>query len=345
MTTLRDAFESAFDSVEAGDVATDAPSIETPAVDDIAAEAAAESKTFDRARDDSGRFKAVEKALEQAEAAKETPVEPVEPKPVRKAPTSWKKDYWGSWEKLGADPELAKLQDYIEQRESEFTTGVSTYRQEAMKAKAIQDAIAPYLPDMQRYGIQPEQEIKNLLNAHHRLSLGSPQEKLQMFSQLAASYGIPMQALTGDMTESTHQVMQLMQDMNALKSNFGQIQATNRQMQDAKVQEDINAFKATAPHFEEVRDHMAGLLQAGIASDLKSAYDMAVRLNDDVFQKMQAQQAADAEKARLAAIAAKKATAVSTRSVAPTGQAKGGRGGNDIRSLLSASFDEHGGRI
>lgn len=355
MTTLRDALEGAFDSVDSGDVAVDTPSLDVPASDPIAAESReSEVKPAEssRARDEAGRFKAVKDAIAANEKTAEKVAEPVAEAPKvdlptpKKPPSSWKKEHWGSWEKLASDPDLAKLQDYIEQRESEFATGVSTYRSEAMKAKAIQDVVAPFLPIMQQHGIQPEVEIGNLLNAHHTLVSASPQVKLQMFAKLATDYGVPLQAIGNDTyNPGTDQMMQLMQELNSLKSGFGQMYQTQQQRENAAIQSEIESFKANAPYFEEVREQMAGLLQSGLAPDLKSAYDKAVRLNDDVFKQMQAQQAAEAEKSRQAELAKKKATAVSTRSVAPTGQAKGGRGGNDLRSIIASSFDELGGRI
>jgi len=350
MTTLRDALEGAFDSAgsEVAEAPSEAPSSVEPAVE-TRAEPAAEKPAVDRARDEIGRYTRKD-AVKDALASAEKPAEPEAPKvdlpTPKKPPSSWKKDYWGQWEKLASDPELAKLQDYIEQRESEFATGVSTYRNEAMKAKAIQDAVAPFLPIMQQHGIQPEVEIGNLLNAHHTLVSASPQQKLQMFAKLATDYGVPLQAIGNETyNPGTDQMMQLMQELNSLKSGFGQMYQTQQQRENAQIQAEIEAFKANAPHFEAVREQMAGLLQSGLAPDLKSAYDKAVRLNDDVWKQTQAQQAAEAEKQRQAALAKKQATAVSTRSVAPTAQARDSRSGNDVRSILSSKFDELGGRI
>lgn len=342
MTTLRDALTSAFDAAASSEP-EQAASLEAVAV----SEAPSEPKP-ERVRDESGRFSKTEAKAE----AKEEISEPAqqdqqvsETKPARKAPSSWKKDYWGSWEKLGSDPELAKLQDYIEQRESEFTTGVSTYRNEAMKAKAIQDAIAPYVPIMQQYGIAPETQVKNLMAAHHGLLTASPEQRLQMFARLATDYGVPLQALTGGQQAFDPQMGQMMQELSTLRNQFGQMRQANERAQQDAVAAQIADFSKSAPHFERVRETMGGLLQAGLADSLKTAYDKAIRMHDDVWSEIQAQQAKEAEKARQAEIAKKRATAVSTKSSAPTAAASGGKGGNGLRATLMSAFDEHQNRI
>jgi hypothetical protein len=90
---------------------------------------------------------------------------------------------------------------------------------------------------------------------------------------------------------------------------------------------------------------MQQLLQAGLATDLDSAYSKALRLNDELFQKSQATQREAAEKQRRIeadkAAKAAKANAVSTRTTTPgaiaatTGGAPKGR-----RAALEDSFEQ-----
>jgi hypothetical protein len=338
MTTLRDALSSAFEAADSGELAV----VNEPQTLEIeeSPSSVSPAETVEkpsRNRDEVGRFAKISdesaKSLDPKEEVKaDLPT-------TRKPPSSWKKDYWGHWEKVATNPELSPLADYIEQRESEFAKGVSTYKEEATKAKALQDAIAPFVPDMQRYGVQPEVEIRNLLNAHHTLIQADPQQRLQMFAKLATDYGVPLQALTGQNYDP--QSAQLMQDLNALKSQFGQIYQTQQQREQAEIASKIDEFKANAPFFDEAREAMAGLLQAGMAGDLKTAYDKALRLNDDLWKKEQARQAEAAEKERQMKLNLKKATAVSPKSSSPTGRVGGVSGGKDLRSILGAAFEQH----
>lgn len=334
MTTLRDALEGAFEAAETGtlDAVGDAPAIETSDPPDPSGET---SETAPRTRDESGRFAS---KVEETEAAAE-----VEAKPQRKAPSSWKKDYWGQWDKLATDPELAPLQDYIEQREGEFAKGVSTYREEAMKAKDLQDAITPFLPILNEHGLSPAGHVKALMSTHQMLVQGSAEQKAQIFRQLATTYGIPMQAVASG--EVDPQQLHTLQELQTLRQTVGQLQMTQQQREQMETQAQIDAFKPNAPHFEEVRETMVGLLQTGHANDLKTAYDKACRLNDNVWAKVQSEQTASSQREAAQRAQAKKAAAVSTRSSAPTGQ-KVAVNGNDIRSTLESAFDAHsGGRL
>ena len=84
---------------------------------------------------------------------------------------------------------------------------------------------------------------------------------------------------------------------------------------------------------------MAGLLQSGVAKDLKTAYEKAIRLHDDIWQQQQAD-AAKAEAAkRQAALVQKKAAAVSPKSSSPTGAMVSGGGKKGLRETLSEQFD------
>jgi len=86
---------------------------------------------------------------------------------------------------------------------------------------------------------------------------------------------------------------------------------------------------------------MGQLLQAGMASGLQDAYDMAVRMNGDVWKAEQARQASEAEAQRKAALSQKKATAVSPRSSTPTANMATSGGKKSIRDSLSAAFETH----
>lgn len=323
-TTLRDALSDAFEGVESSsDLAVSVDPSITPV------EAPSEPE---RVRDEGGRY--ARKEQDSPEPVQEVTQD--QPAP-RKAPSSWKKDYWGQFEKL--DP---NLQGYIEQREQEYAKGVSTYRAEAEKARVLNEAIAPFVPEMQQHGVTPEVEIRNLLSAHHTLVKADPQTKLQMFAKLATDYGVPLQALysgqQGQPMQADPQFSNLLNEINTLRSQMGQIYQTNEQREAQAVATQIESFKASAPHFDAVRSTMAGLLQAGMAGDLQSAYEKAIRLHDDVWQQEQARQAEAARQRNQQTVAGKRAIAVSPRSTAPTGQVRQVQG-NDIRSALENALN------
>src|SRR3990167_7247910 len=166
----------------------------------------------DRARDEKGRFVDQKEVKEPKEPAKvatgpvksgttpppvagtqaQVPVVAPKPKPAR--PSSWKKDYWGHWEKLTqgqpmTPEEALSLAEYMNSRETDFQHGVATYKREWEQAKPVLEAIQPYMPLLQQHNIDPARWIQGLGEAHKVLALGAPAQKLQAFAKLAQDYG------------------------------------------------------------------------------------------------------------------------------------------------------------
>lgn len=332
--TLRDTLTSQFDAAEAAD-----PIVQEEAAPVVQA-------TPDRARDEAGKFapKPKEVVTEgQPAPVQAAPQQPEVQRPQR--PSTWKKDHWESFDKLAAEnPALAA---YINQRESEYKTGVSTYKAEADNARGLNEAIAPFMPDLQKNNIDPKVWISNLGNAHRKLALGSPDEKLQMFAQLARDYGVPLPGLE----QQGHQnpvIEQLWQTVQQLQGKLGTWETQNQARAEAEVTSIIEAFGADTekhPHFESVRASMGQLLESGLAPDLETAYKLAVRMDDGLFdgmvnshqQQSAAQQQATVQKAKSQAFSPKTST--------PTGTATA-TGPKDLRSQIAEAMSRHeGGRL
>lgn len=331
--TLRDTLDQAFESVA------------TPAV-----EQDTEAKE-QRARDDAGRF-----AKEQAEKAElkaapqaspptgdkpETSIAPAVAAPVQR-PSSWKKDYWADYDKIAQ--ENPKLAEYLNQREREFATGVSTYKAEAENARQINEALAPYMPLIQQNNIQPQQLIGSLLSAHKQLALGSPMEKLQTFGTLMNQYGVNpqhlFQMLSGQQPQLSNQPAPQPIDIERMvESKLTEKEINNEYQRFVKEAPD------KYPHFEAVKETMAGLLQAELAQDYASAYEAAIRhpRHEGIWEQVQTAQstaniAAEREKANATAKGAK-ARATSTPSSSPSGAAPKLNGKQGLRDSLSEAFD------
>lgn len=327
--SLRDTLSAAFEAAETSEV--------SPVVASPREETSAQEERRDR--DEQGRFSAKEQAQMPTPQASILPEE----KPLAR-PTHWKKDYLPMWDKLSTGvpltpDEAKKLAAYSNQRESEFASGVSTYRAEAERAKDLQEAMAPFLPDLQRHNIQPTQWIQSLGQAHQTLAMGSPEQKLQMFAKLAADYGVDLNAFTGASNPMTAQMMQQIQSLSGQVNTFTNWQKQEEQRQ---AQEALSMFNDAEkfPHYEEVRGTMAELLLSGLAKDPKAAYDKAVRLNDNVWtaeQERQAQAKATQDASlKATAVARAKSNAISVRSSTPS--ATQGSGAKDLRSQLTEAF-------
>ena len=315
--SLRDQLESAIETV-----------VETP---EVVETEVTEAKT-DKPRDESGKFKSTKEVTEAPEVEVQEEVV-AETKPAKPRPSSWKKDYEESWGRL--DP---NLQDYITQREADFAKGVSTYKAQWDQAQPVLNSIEKFAPILQQNGIDPAQWINNLGTAHQTLVYGNPDQKLQMFAQLANDYGIDLNGLTGGQSVSP-QFSMIAQELSQIKNQWQQFQSQQEQQEQAQLKSEIDSFSKDKPYFDDVRETMAGLLQNNMASDLNTAYDKAIRLHDDIWQKIQSEQVKSSQTEQKSKLAAVKAKAISPKSSSPTANVSIGGKGNNLRDQLASIVD------
>lgn len=318
-----------------------------------------ESTADARARDEAGRFAAKTKADEAAAAAPA----PQQAAPVTEAPTAqelttWRKEMRPLQTKLASGqpltPDEAKqLADYNVQREREYSTGISTYKSEAQHAKEVNAALQEVMPALQQNNIPPAQWIQNVGRAHMALVYGAPAQKIQMFAQLAQDYGIPLDALQQFIQGGgvNPQAMQGMQQQSQVMQELHGVKQWMNQQQQAATQQELSKFQDATrfPHFEQVRNTMAQLLEAGMANDPEEAYNTAVRMDATTWgaeqQRQAATQAATQQQASQAALKKARAAGVSIRTGTPVAPAS--RPATDLRGTLTDAFDQMagGGRV
>lgn len=334
--------EAAMEQAEEGTL--EAPKeveIETAPTDTIAEEQAQE-----KPRNEKGQFAKSEEQQDgetpqfaNTEESQDTE-EQVEPE--YKRPTTWKKEYKEIWDKMEAGEQITKedftrFALYANQRESEYQRGVSTYRQEAESAKQLKEAIVPFVPELERQGINPAALIGNLARAHMVLSTATPDQKVQMIQKLASDYGVQFNP-NGQVQQLDPYAQQLMNQLQTVNQEVSVIKSRFAQEENQRLMNEIESFKSggDAPHFELVREEMAQLLELGKAQDLKTAYKLAVRMNDDAWALEQEKLISNAKQQATKAnqVAKAKAAAVSPRSVTPNGQANSGDK-KDRRSLIA----------
>jgi hypothetical protein len=345
MGTRREDLAEALEAID--DQVSDAPEavhevvVDAPSVENISAEPV---ENEGRSRDESGRFAPKAPATPSADAVAGVETQPVateRPDP----PKSWKADQRAHWDKL--DPEVAK---YIHQREQESQRGFDDYR---AKVEPIVQSIQPHIDELRQQGMQPEMVVRDLLHTRRLLATGDEATKIQTLVNVAHAIGIPLQQML-QQSAALPQHMQHHIDPNVMAAQqrardleFQMAQSQQQQhaqMQAAAVAE-VENFKSSHPYVDQLGPQMQQLLQAGMATDLDSAYSKALRLNDELFQKSQATQREAAEKQRRIeadkAAKAAKANAVSTRTTTPgaiaatTGGAPKGR-----RAALEDSFEQ-----
>ena len=267
-------------------------------------------------------------------------------------PSTWKKEYVQIWDKMEKGEQISKedftkFAEYANQRESEYKKGVSTYKAEADRAKGYEEAIAPFVPELQAQNISPAAWINNLGRAHMVLSKAPYDQKVQMFQRLAQDYGIQLNgegqfAAPPQVDAYTQQLMNQLnmvnQEVSSIKGRFAQEESQRLMGEIERHRSDVEKF----PHFDVVREEMAQLLEAGKAQDLETAYEKAVWNVPEVRQleieKLVSKANNKVSKAQQVAKA--KAAAVSPKSVTPSGKVAEPGDKKDRRSLLSEQLGE-----
>jgi hypothetical protein len=355
----REALEAALDQAEEGTL--EAPVEKEIEVNDDPIQS--EESTPEENRDEKGRFKS---STEETSSENDTPEESElateasddNEEPEIKRPTTWKKEYVEVWNKMQEGKpldkaEFVKFAEYANQREAEYKKGVSAYKAEADNARQITDAIGPFIPELQKHGISPSAWINNLGRAHYTLANGSYDQKLNAFNRLAQDYGIQLNQDALQMPEQAYvdpYQQQLMQQLQATQQQVAQLSQIREQEENARLSNEISRVssdKERFPHFEMVREDMAQLLERGLAPNLETAYAKAVRMNDEAYKLEQDKllRSANTQASKAQQVAKAKATAVSPRSVTPSGQVKN-TDAKDRRSLLMANLaDVEGGRV
>ena len=266
-------------------------------------------------------------------------------------PSTWKKEYVQIWDKMEKGEQISKddftkFAEYANQRESEYKKGVSTYKAEADRAKGYEEAIAPFVPELQAQGITPAAWINNLGRAHMVLSKAPYDQKVQMFQRLAQDYGIQFnsesvaqpQQVDAYTQQLMNQLNMVNQEVSSIKGRFAQEESQRLMGEIERHRSDVEKY----PHFDVVREEMAQLLELGKAQDLETAYKKAVRMNDDVWAVEQEKllNTAKQQSSKAQQVAKAKAAAVSPKSVTPSGKVAEPGDKKDRRSLLSEQLGE-----
>lgn len=336
--------------------------IETPAIEestslrDVIESAAKEANG--RARDESGRFarnepvEAPEAVATPAKVEAAPEVGKVEEKPAETqaeadkpnrpslAPNSFSAAAKAEWDKVPAS-----VAAEIARREADIHREFTRQDGERQFAKTMKSVIDPYMPLIAQQGGNPMAVVKSMLETAKVLSTGDPVTKTNAIRQLIRDVGIDPQALFGEQQQIDPMLQTVHQKFQALEEQQRQQQYYAQQQQEAQTQSVIGAFAADPKnvHFEQVKGHMAALLQAGQAKDLQDAYDQAVWARPDTRSSLLAEQQRSAEEKRAAemrakADAARRAGGSVTGSPGLGHSADPKAGQRSLREELAASF-------
>lgn len=239
------------------------------------------------------------------------------------APRTWRPEAAAIWSTI---PEAAQAE--ILKREEDIFQGIEQYKADATFGKPVYEVMRPYLPILEQHGINPAQQVGDLMRANYVLAFGTPEQKTQMLVTIARDYQIPLDGLPSDAVQDDPAVIALREQVNELKSTLTTQQQEQMKARAVEIDRIVQAFAADPKnlYFKELEGDIERLIRAKEASTLEEAYEKAIWLNPAVRAKELARQQAEQQKSeeqakaeRLAA--AKKATGANVKTAAQGGRA------------------------
>lgn len=248
-----------------------------------------------RQRDGTGRFAkqgepdgatATPTAKPAPEAA---PPEPHADEVMAKAPSSWKPDKAPLWDKVAPEARA-----YIHERERELQTGFQQAAQVRQVAESILSEFQPYESILREEGATPAQAMRTLLQTAYALRSAQPEYRKAIFLQLAQQYGVDMSSGFDPNLANTQG------ELSRLQIERMEQQTRAQASQQSEMTGLINQFASQPEHefFPKVREIMGRIISAGLAPDLESAYQQAVRLSPEVSAEIERRGVLAAENAR-----------------------------------------------
>lgn len=257
-------------------ISDDTPEAEAP-------EAEIEAPEGDgRARDEHGRFKAreaepAEKVSAEVAEAPAQPVEQPQPHPLAEdAPARLDAAARAAWSSVPQE-----VRGSIHRTMREMEQGLQSYQQQMAPLK-------PWMERAQREGTSIDAALQHYVGLEDRLRQDPLGGLGQIVQNLSAAGALPpgtdLRTLAahvlGQQPPERDQVVEgLRAEIASLKQGFGSVQQTFQQQREAQAQQQIEAFAAANPRFDELSGEIAQLLKTGYASDLQDAYAKAERLN------------------------------------------------------------------
>lgn len=291
----------------------------------------------DESSEDSTDESADSSAEPESATSTEKPTEdPAATAPAIRLPKGWKQEALDKFATL--DPEI---QAEVLQREDDFFKGIEQYKQAAQYAKVVQDMLKPMEPLFQARGLNPLTHLQSVIEADRQIaSAQTPEQKVELFRQLAHYYGVQIDDSLFHAEDSTVGVLR--NEINGLKTAW-QSQAELVQKQELeKINNEIQTFinDPANKHFNALQHDIARLLETGACKTLKQAYDTALWSNPIVRQQVLDEQAKEksaaeeAEKKKLLEESKKRSSVnIKSTNVKPIGK-------RSIEDTLEAAFDE-----
>ena len=164
----------------------------------------------------------------------------------------------------------------IAKREQDYSNGIQQYAQNAQRAEAMDQTLAPYQQFFQVNG-GAGQTIEGLLQTGSVLQMGTPQQKAQTVANIIKQFGIDVTALDGMLVgEAPSQEMQAQQHVqNMINQQLQPMQQQLQQYQQRELQEQQAAQAQIGGEIEQFASNPANEFYADVAPQMADLLDMA----------------------------------------------------------------------
>ena len=264
-------------------------------------------------KEEEGEVEVEVEAPEELEA-KEDEADPEESPeaPKIEPPRTWRKEAAEAFSSL---PKV--VQDEILKREDDIFKGIEQYKESAAFGQKMRNAVEKYLPALDRFSIPVEAQVAATMDAHFRLTFGSPEEKLQVVQQIIQDYNVDPARIVTEVGMVSPEVSQLQSQIRALQFQLNADAQRKEWDSRLEIERQIKEFSSDPAneHFEIVANDMASIIRGNPGVSLKEAYTKAIWVNPQTRELELAKQRAEAE-AKVKAAAKARAEKVSRSTAA-----------------------------
>jgi hypothetical protein len=233
--------------------------------------------------------KALPTSLSTERVNKDTDVSGRNLEPI-KAPASWTPSLREKWGTVPRD-----VQEFIQSREKDMSTTLSTTATERKSAKDWNDATSKYSEFCTKYNTTPVAHAAELLNMSQALNTGDPTQRAQILHNLIMHFKPDfsvMQALSQGKPANVTQFQQAQAQPSLDDQVNARLQERQTQEQETHAQSAIDKFASDPQNefYTDVQQLMGKAIDAGFATGgtteevLKKAYDIACQNHPDVKQ-------------------------------------------------------------
>lgn len=227
-----------------------------------------------------------------------------------RAPSGWAPKARERWNEIPED-----LRSEILRREEASAKGVRQLQEEVAPMRGFVNTLAPFIQEAASNAMDPAQYIGSVMVTERVLRTGNIDQKFEALLSIADTYKIPLREIINKSAgeEILKAPVQQYQLPREIQQELEESRRWRQQQSSQASSNEISQFAKNNEFFEDVREDMAALLEAGRATDLKSAYEAAIWANPQTREVLLARKGGEDKKKDLTE-AQKRAAAAGSKS-------------------------------